>query len=209
MRWLSLYSATSKVSEKESFDIPDLEIEADKVDKLIKEYRLLEAWELANDWQVIYKEFESWKPKTNNLKKIRKEKLPLLRNLKDCLTDKVTALTSDDYKEADRMKLVRYWGKDTAFLEFTEATLKRYGNSYNKTTDEQEKKYLTSLMSGLIRDLNLYFDVYEYNDLFNLDSHELRLKIAELHRLLLDTLGVEYVEKQKEKNIERDLINLL
>ena len=209
MRWLSLYSATSKVSEKENFDIPDLEIEADKVDKLIKEYRLLEAWELANYWQVIYKEFESWKPKTNNLKKIRKEKLPLLQSLKDCLTDKVTALTSDDYREADRMKLVRYWGKDTAFLEFTEATLKRYGHSYNQTTDEQEKKYLISLMSGLIRDLNLYFDVYKYDDLFKLDSHELRLKIAELHRLFLDTIGVEYVEKQREKNIERDLINFL
>lgn len=197
-----MVSLLGKLKDRLYIDLPDIEAEADKMDRLIENYSLGMARELCEYWIMTCKDYEKINVDVNTKyleehKRVKAEKLEALYELKECMMTKMNALTADDYREADRRRMLKRWSKQNDFLVFVEDTLNRYGRLYKQETREKEKDHIKIVMGGLIKDLNNYFDVYEYDDLFKLDSHELRLRIAGLHRLFFDIIGVDYINPPK------------
>lgn len=207
--------ASGKLKDRLYIDLPDIKAESDKLDHLIENHSLSEAWELFNKWVMTHKRYEAISfagvPSENigEYQQVKQEHLSVLCDLTNCLKSKMDMITPADYREAKRQNLKSHWGTDRNFLEFTEAKLKVLGREYAEVETEARKAQISFAMVDLIKNLNDYFNVYEYNDLFNIPEEATRLKIAELHRYYFDSSGIDYLNRTNRKNlIDREFSNL-
>lgn len=187
------YAELKKMEANKALNIMIDHFENERFDK---------AWEIHECWVKHLKELRRWKPVTNRVQSFKDSKTEEFESLVSSLTVKYADLDNDmdwiEYrkrKDLFDMKILKETkvthSNPYTFLDYVETHIHKYGKDLKDISKSvmNDRKLIINAMDSMIYEMHLFFNVWNYNDLFTIDDENIRLKIAELARLNLDYQG--------------------